>query len=39
MEGKKRSLFFGKQFSGVFGNKTKIIGGLILIGIGIKAVL
>jgi putative Mn2+ efflux pump MntP len=32
-------VFFGKQFNGVFGNKTKIAGGLILIGIGIKAVL
>jgi putative Mn2+ efflux pump MntP len=32
-------VFFGKQFNRVFGNKAKIIGGLILIGIGIKAVL
>jgi putative Mn2+ efflux pump MntP len=32
-------VFFGKQFNGLFGNKPKIIGGLILIGIGIKVVL
>jgi putative Mn2+ efflux pump MntP len=32
-------VFFGKQFNGIFGNKAKIIGGLILIGIGIKAIL
>jgi putative Mn2+ efflux pump MntP len=32
-------VFFGKKFNGFFGNKAKTIGGLILIGIGIKAVL
>jgi putative Mn2+ efflux pump MntP len=32
-------VIFGKQFNGILGNKAKIIGGLILVGIGIKAVL
>lgn len=32
-------VFFGRQFNGIFGNKAKIIGGLILAGIGIKVVL
>ncbi|MHB9293289.1 putative manganese efflux pump MntP [Hollandina sp. SP2] len=32
-------VLFGKQLSGVFGNKEKIIVGLILAGIGIEAVL
>jgi putative Mn2+ efflux pump MntP len=31
--------FFGKQISRIFGNKAKIIGGLILIGIGAYAIL
>jgi putative Mn2+ efflux pump MntP len=30
---------FGKQFNRFLGNKAKIIGGLVLVGIGIKAVL